>query len=372
MTLLEKVTKSQLQNNLQIKLNGHANAITMMNASSMPTNHSTTSSVAIKRQLQLQQKQQQMSANKSTASAATTKNNTNTNSNSTTTTTTTTTTNHTETTYTLKSVNRHSFMANRCCVCAKLLKNWRGHRLAKYYEISCSQVAAALSAKQQQQQTNGDSSKLGSNNKSTLVNKTTTTTTTTTTTRSTASRMCKQIAMHLLLDEDRKARSMLGYASALAEESGGARKLCASCYECIDQIDTHMRSVARLRSLMRVRMRKSVRLAVANTRPRTRATGRKPNKNGLVSDLTSVKQENSIPRVNYNNISNHLNANLKNGAVKIAIGSSTASSMSSSPSLSPAYNNNNNHNHHNGAGNTLLSQVSFFLAKFILVYVGFF
>ena len=301
----------------------------------------------------------------------------------------------------LKSINKHSFMANRCCVCACLLRNWRGHKLAKYYDINVDLNADELQQHQYRPSSDGHSSNNGdsyANNSKLVNNKKGTTTKTTRSQSNSSSRIFRLISKHLIDESISSSQSVQSYMNMLNTNSNGSssisKKVCQSCYEHVNQIDSHMRSALRLRNMMKHKLRKSFKLAVAarnrcddvfRKRCVLRSTvgcsattavtqqqrlkrklemGADENNNSFATSKATrngfVTGDSVIKRENNNFIGGHKN-NIGGGKL---ISSSTASSMSSSPSLSPVYAS-NHYGGQNGASFYRQHQARYDLIKII-------
>ena len=155
-------------------------------------------------------------------------------------------TNGVETTRSKIGGNNNNNNNNRCITCFRLLRDWRGNQLAKYYETK-SNLTDLL-----------DKDNKGSSSRNLVVAE-----------NDASSRVLELIKTYLILSSSSSANSSsrntnnTRYVRNLLSNLNSiscSPKVCHSCFDCLNQIDNHMQHVQTLCSSMRTRLDKSCRL----------------------------------------------------------------------------------------------------------------
>lgn len=136
--------------------------------------------------------------------------------------------------------NNNNNNNNRCITCFRLLRDWRGNQLAKYYETK-SNLTDLLD------------NKSSSSSRNLVV-----------TENDASSRVLELIKTYLIssssansnANNTRYVRNLLSNLNSIS----CSPKVCHSCFDCLNQIDNHMQHVQTLCSSMRARLDKSCRL----------------------------------------------------------------------------------------------------------------
>lgn len=174
---------------------------------------------------------------------------------------------------------------NRCITCFRLLRDWRGNQLAKYYETK-SNLTDLLD--------NKDNKGSSSSSRNLVVAE-----------NDASSRVLELIKTYLIsssssanssTNNTRYVRNLLSNLNSIS----CSPKVCHSCFDCLNQIDNHMQHVQTLCSSMRARLDKSCRLigksGQSNASRSKRLISRRKRRVGGKKNTATVSLYNKLPR----------------------------------------------------------------------------
>ena len=184
---------------------------------------------------------------------------------------------------------------NRCIICYKLLKNWKGATLTPHYDIDkligvSSKTSLSLNsieehADETESEDNGDALNNKNNSDQTLVNNGNSNSNTKSncgeTTRAKKSTIGELIQKSLVVSSKEKSSSKqatpanaLNYLQQILKANSEiGKKLCKTCHDYIVLIDYHMNLADNLRSLMKNKLLKSFQLINTNRLIKNSANG---------------------------------------------------------------------------------------------------
>jgi hypothetical protein len=182
---------------------------------------------------------------------------------------------------------------NRCLLCYKLLKDWKGAKLTDFYDLNTSRSNARnllinnINLVKDSNNNNNNNSRLKIN----------------------GNRKQQEPISDLL---KRTITSTSSSFVNIEKHSNSRNKICQSCFDHLNLIDYHARHVNKLRKIMNSKLNKSFKLIESNKKLAKNYGSlaiRKRNKNSMINKL----KQNNIKNMNNNNNNNNNNKlNLNN------------------------------------------------------------